>query len=176
MPLGYGLLRRHRLPDAAEKTLQEAVRIASRCQAPLAWASSNYFWPGCEEEENRLKTQEVNALGLTSKPIIAEGITNTVTEAQSIREAVTGTGYELLSKTIVVVTDWPHARSARKIWRKVCPESIIIVVSIEGKWEKSHPAFFQRSELRWLLINLVRHVGLTIFGMKFVSLIHHPIK
>ena len=176
VPLGYGLLNRSDLPDAAEKTLREAVQIAYKYQVPITWANTNYFWPGCEEEENQLKIQEVNTLKwkLTTKPIIAKGVTNTVTEAQSIRQAVVEAGVELQSKIIVVVADWPHARSARKIWRKVFPEAIVVVMSIEGKWDRSHPAFFARSELRWLFINVVRHLGLMIFGMKFVSLIRHP--
>ena len=175
VPLGYGLINQNELPDAAEKTLRKAVQIASKYRVRIAWASANYFWPECEEEENRLKMAKVNAGGLIALPIIAEGVANTVTEAQGIRQAVTRAGFRLQSKTIVVVADWPHARSARKIWRKVFPEAIIIVVSIEGKWDRPHPALFARSELRWLFINIVRHLGLMIFGMKFVGLIRHPI-
>jgi hypothetical protein len=174
VPLGYGLLNTHKLPDAAKETIRQAIIISNRYQAPIAWANADYFWLGAEEEENRLKLQEAHLWGLTSRPIIAHGVANTVTEAQSIRRAVIEDGHRF--KKIVVVADWPHARSVRKIWRKVFPESKILVISIEGKWDKTHPAFFLRSELRWLFINLVRHVGLMIFGMKFVSLMRHPAK
>lgn len=175
VPLGYGMLVQNKLPDAAKKTLREAVQIASKYQVPIVWASSNYFWPGCEEEENRLKVGEVNTAGLTTEIIITEGVTNTVTEAQSIRQAVIKAGIKLQSKTIVVVADWPHARSALKIWKQVSPESIIVMVSINGRWNESHLAFFQRSELRWLFINIFRHLALMIFGMRIVSLMQHPV-
>lgn len=175
VPLGYGLLNRNELPDAAKKTLREAVQITSKHRVPIAWASANYFWPGCEEEENQLKVAEANVAGLNTELIIAEGVTNTVTEAQSIRQAVIKAGIELQSKTIIVVADWPHTRSALKIWQQVFPESTIIMISIDGRWNKFHPAFFARSELRWLFINIVRHLGLMVFGMRFVSLIRHPI-
>lgn len=176
VPLGYGLLNRDKLPDASEKTLQEAIRIVANHQTPIAWASANFFWSGCEEEENRIKLTKVHDARLTTVPIIAEGVFNSVTEAQNIRQAVIKAGIELQSKTIVVVADWAHARSARRIWRKVFPESTIIVLSIEGKWDKSNPVRFARSEFRWLLINVVRHLGLRIFGLRFVGLIHHPIR
>ena len=175
VPLGYGILFQKKLPDAAKKTLREAFQITSQYQAQIAWANSNYFWPGCQYEENQLKLEEAENAGLTIEPIIVnEGITNTINEAQKIREAVIKTGLELQSKTIIIVADWAHARSASKIWKKVFPESTIIMTSIDGKWNESHPAFFQRSELLWLFINIFRHLALSIFGMKIVSLIHHP--
>lgn len=174
IPLGYGLLNRNALPDAAKKTLKEAIRIAAKRQVPIAWASANYFWPGGEEKENQLKMAEARVAGLV--PIIAKGVTNTVTEAQNIRQAVLEAGFKLEYSVIVVVVDWPHARSARKIWREIFPESAIIVVSIDGQWNESHPAFFLRSELRWLFINVVRHFGLIFLGTKRVSRYHHPIK
>lgn len=177
VPLGYGLLNRNTLPDAAQKTLKEAVRIATEHQVPLAWASANYFWLGCEEQEGRLKMAEANAVGLSTLPIVAEGVTNSVTEARSIRRAISKTGLKFQCNVIVIVADWPHARSARKIWREVFPESVIAVVSIDAQWNESHPAIFARSEWRWLFINVVRHIALIILGAERVSrLPHHPIK
>ncbi|MDO8574372.1 MAG: hypothetical protein Q7R86_01990 [bacterium] len=177
VPLGYGLFNRNELPSAAKKTLREAVQIALKYKVPIAWASANFFWPGGEEKENRLKVSEAKANGLIVMPIITKGITNSVTEAQSIRQAIIDAKIESQSKTIVVVADWPHARSARKIWRKVFPEAIIILVSINGKWNnKLNPIFFGRSELRWLFINIVRHLALIILGIKIVSLFRHPIR
>lgn len=177
VPLGYGILFQKRLPDAAKKTLREAFQIAFRYRAQIAWANSNYFWPGCQDEENQLKLEEADSVALTIGPItVNEGITNTITEAQKIREAVIKTGIELQSKTIVVVADWPHAKSALKIWKKVFPESTIIMVSIDGRWNESHPAYWQCSELRWLAINIVRHLALKTLGMEKVASFQHPLR
>lgn len=175
VPLGYGLLRSNELPDAARETLREAVRISNEYQIPIAWASSNYFYPGCDTKEDSLKIEEALRAGLRRVPIIGESVTNTMTEAQSIRQAITKADLELEFGTIIVVVDWPHARRARKIWRKVFPEAKIHMVSVEGKWEKSHYVSVQRSELRWLFINIVHHITLTIFGTKSVSRLHYPV-
>lgn len=176
VPLGYGLLSQNKLPDASEKTLREAVRITSKYGTQIAWTSADYFWPECQQEEDQIKIKKAEITGLTTAPIIARrGATNSVTEAEGIYRAVIEAGVELRSKTIVVVADWPHTRSARKIWKLIFPESNIIMISIDGKWDKSHPAFFCRSELRWLIINIIRHIALILFGMKAVSFVRHPI-
>ncbi|MFH1780775.1 MAG: hypothetical protein ABH841_02125 [Candidatus Nealsonbacteria bacterium] len=176
VPLSYGLLNQNKLPDAAKETLREAVRIASQHRAPIAWANSNYLWPRCEEEENQLKVAEANIAGLITAPIIAGGVTNSITEAQSIRQTVIKKGLDLQFRKIAVVVDWPHARSALKIWKHVFPESTIIVISVNGNWHEDHPCFFQCSEARWLLINIVRHFALILLGMKTVSLFHQPMR
>ena len=155
VPLGYALLPQKELPDAEEKILGEAARIALEYQTPIAWVSADYLWPGCDEEENRLKINELRSAGVTIAPIIGEGVIDTVTEAQSIKKVVAEAG--LQPRTIVVVTDWPHARRARRIWKKAFPESTIIMRSVEGKWDKSHPNFSARSNMRWLLANIAYH-------------------
>ncbi|MFH1780861.1 MAG: hypothetical protein ABH841_02565 [Candidatus Nealsonbacteria bacterium] len=175
VPLGYGLLNHNKLPDASEKTLREAVKIANQYQAPIVWANVNYLWPECAEAENRLKTEKARLAGLTSAPIIVQGVTNSVTEAQNIRLTLEQTSISILqSKTIIVVADWPHARSARMIWREVFPESTVIIKSIYGRWNEHHPCFFQRSESRWLIINLIRHLALIILTAEGISRFRQP--
>lgn len=156
IPLGHGLLSQKQLPDAEKKILQEAARIVLEYQAPVAWANADYFWSGCEKEENELKIKELKSAGVTIAPIIGEGVVDTVTESRSIRKAVIKAG--LQSKIIVVVTDWPHTRRARRIFKKAFPESTIIMRSIEGEWNEGHSNFLARSNMRWLLANIFYHI------------------
>jgi len=167
--LGYGLLLQKQLPDVEEKILGEAARIVLEYQAPIAWVSANYLWPGCDEEEDRLKINELRFAGVTVAPIIGEGVIDTVTESQSIKKAVVEAGIQ--PKTIVVITDWPHARRARIIWRKVFPESTIIMRSVEGEWNKDHPNFLARSNMRWLLANMIYHVLLIVVRERGTALL-----
>ena len=169
--LGYGLLEEGHLPDAAKKSIEKAVSIANRYNVRLAWASSNYFWPGSDETEDKLKWEQARVFGLSDPPIMAGGVTNTVTEAQAIKEAVED---ELKGKTVVVVADWIHSPSVVKVWKHVLPEMSIVLSIVRGSWNEPHLAFFQRSELRWLLINIFRHLALMILGTRVVSLIHQP--
>lgn len=176
VPIDYGILFQKKLPDAGKKTIREAVRIASDHQVLIVWASANFFWPGCQQEEDALRIEEAKIAGLTANPIISrKGTTNTITEAENIREAIIEASIELRSKIIVVVANWPHARSVRKIYKRIFPESTIAVRSINGQWNESHPAFFGRSELRWLLINIFRHLALILFGIRIVRLAKQPI-
>lgn len=169
----YGLLFSKTLPDPAEKTLEEAIKIALSYQAKLAWASANYFWPGCQDEENQLKLEKAKLAGLT--PIVAsKGAGNTVNEAEVIREAIIQTGFSLAYATIIVVADCFHSRSVRVIWKRVFPESFIAVKSVEGRWDEDHPIRFARSEWRWILINVIRHLGLIILGNRIMGSIRHP--
>lgn len=173
VPLGHGLLSKNKLPYTEKKILQEAVRIASEHQAQIIWASANYFWPGCKEQEDRLKLEAIKDYGFISSPIFAEGILNTVEEAKAIRKAITRSGIDFQKRTLVIVTDWPHVRRARIVFRKIFPESNIVMQSVEGHWNEFHPNFFARSDLRWLFINIVQHT-LLIFGIKISSKLKQP--
>ncbi|MFH1575806.1 MAG: hypothetical protein ABIB55_02595 [Candidatus Nealsonbacteria bacterium] len=173
VPLGYALLNGGELPDAAEKTLQEAVRIAIKYQAPIAFASTSYFGSARQGTESQLRASRIRAAGFAGKVMIGKGAINSVTEAQGIRQAVIKVGI-IRGKRIVIVADWPHARSVRRIWRQVFPDANIVMVSVEGRWNEAHPCFFQRSESRWLFVNIVRHLGLIVLGTKIVGLFYQP--
>ncbi len=144
---------------------------------PSTWASSSYFYDGCKGDEDRLKEQY-----LTDDKMIPDirlikssaGITNSVTEAREIKRALSGAGIE--PRTIAVVLDWPHARSARIIYEKTFPGVRIMLHSVEGKWGKSHRAKLQRSGWKWLIANLGRHFFLRTLGIEYVADIQHPTK
>lgn len=175
VPLSYGILSSEKLPDASKKTLYTAVQIALQYDVPIVWASTNYFWDGCWEEENELKLQEVKQAGFINNPIISKyGLTNTITEAQNIRRSLMDA--TINPRTIVVVADRLHGRSAKLVWKQVFPESTIVIRSVNAKWNENHVIFFGRSYCRWLLINILRHIALLLFGIKLVGrLPTHPI-
>ena len=172
--LGYGLLKNKKLPDAEKKTLAEAVRIASKFNVLIVWANSGYLYSGCAEEEEALKQAEINSMGFSAGQVklLPEGVTNTVTEAEGIRSVLSDAG----SKTIVVVADWAHSKSARLIYRKIFPKADIVMRVVEGQWNEDHLISLARSNFRWLFINVVRHLALRILGLKLVSRVKHPVE
>lgn len=179
VPLGYGLLLNNELPDASEKTLEKAVKISFENQALIAWTSANYFWPRCQAQEDEIKVKVAENADLKNPPIIGkEGATNSVTEAEDIRQALFEARIELKDTIVVIVADHPHAKSAEYIWRRVFPESIIAITTVEGEWNnKLNPAFLARSKKRWLFANFLRYCVLRIpfVGMKLAKRMKHPI-
>lgn len=173
VPLGYGWTVENELPDAERKAILEAAQIARKYRAKIAWSSSMIFWLGCKEREDEEKTKLLRTK-ISELPIIASGSTNSVLEAQEIRLAVLNSG--LNPKNIVVVLDWPHARSAKRIWEKTFPDSKIATRSIEGRWDSSHRVILQKSKSRWLFVCILRHLALIFLGMGWVSRIQHPTK
>ncbi len=173
VPLGYGLTTRDELPDAERKALWAAAQIAKKQKhrVRIAWASSTYFWPGCKEKEDEEKIKFLGA-GISGLPIIASGITNSVSEAREIKAAVLNCG--LNPKNIVIVLDWPHARSAKMIWEEIFPDSKIAIKNVEGLWDSSHRAVLQKSKGRWLFVCVLRHLALIFLGVEWVSRIQHP--
>lgn len=171
--LGYGLLKNKKLPDAERKTLAEAVRIASKFNVPIVWANAGYLYSGCAQEEEALKQAEINSLVFSGQvKAFPEGVTNTVTEAEGIRNVLS----DAESKTIVVVADWAHSKSVRLIYRKIFPKANIVVRVVEGQWNEDHIILFCRSNFKWLFINVVRHLALRILGLKLVSRVKHPVE
>jgi len=173
VPLGYGLEKDKSLPDGAEKTLSVAADIASKYGVNIAWASSNYFWLGCKEEEDQARIQYLKDIGYEGRFIIADGISNSVTEAENIKAAVLAK--KIPHKKITVVCDWPHARSALLVWRKVFPASKIMIRNIEANWNSSFVRF-QKSNSWWLVVCLLRHAALIVLGLNRVAKIQHPLK
>jgi hypothetical protein len=173
VPLGYGLTKTNELPDATRLTLLTAACLADTYHAKIAWSNSNYFGPGCQELENEQKLQILKRLdkSLASPPIVPDtGISNSVSEAREIRDALAFT-----PKKIMVVLDWPHGRSALKIWEKTFPDSKIVIRNIDSSWDSSHRAVLQRSNFLWLSSCLLRHFALTVMGLDKVAKIQYKI-
>ncbi|MES2215717.1 MAG: hypothetical protein V4481_00260 [Patescibacteria group bacterium] len=174
VPLGYGLDVENNLPVAEQQVLTMAVSMAKSNQALLVWASSSYFFRGSEKHEDQLKEKFVRDQKFAGEVVVSSGISNSVTEAREIKEALQRKGVK--SGRFAVVLDWPHARSARKIWRKTFPGFSIDFVSIQGVWNRSNRAYLQQSEFRWLAACILRHVALIVLGLDRVAKIQHPIE
>jgi len=174
VPLGYGLDKLEELPDPSIKTLKAVARIAILQGEVIAFASSNYFWAGSDEYENSLKIKYLLSLGVEKRVVVAKGITNSVTEARNILNSVIKNN--IPHRRILVVCDWMHARGARIIWKKIFPGSRILIVSVDGKWDKHHVASLQQSSFRWLLACILRHVALILLGPNMVERIRHPLE
>lgn len=174
VPLGYGLTKDGKLPDGAKKTFIMAAIVAAKFNSSLAWASSNYFWPGCKEQEDTEKSALLESLNFNLPRIIAEGITNSVSEARKIKKALVRE--KVMAQIIVVVCDWLHARSAKLIWEKIFPDAEITFLSVEGKWGKTHAAILQQSDFRWLITCILRHLALILLGVERVANFQHPVR
>ena len=166
VPLGYGFTEAG-LPDAARKTTFEAARIAEKFGAALAYCNVNYLGPGLEDKEDAAKKAIFKNFNL-SRVIVADPCQNSVIEARNIKKAFQRTKI-VTPSVIVVVCDWPHARSTRLIWNKVFLFSLIKVKSIEGEWDKTHLVPLQRSLPKWLVANILRHGALRILGTDWVA-------
>ena len=171
--LGYGFTQSQTLPRATVKVLETAAALANEYRAPVAWASSNYFFTGCKEAEDSLKQNVLAKAGHLRPPIVAgTGISNSVTEAREIRRALEDAGIQF--KDILVVLDWPHARSARIIWENVFHDATVHFWSVDAEWDETHAAKLQRSNLLWLTACLLRHMALRTKGIEWVAKIQHP--
>ncbi|MBI4709165.1 MAG: hypothetical protein HY764_03120 [Candidatus Portnoybacteria bacterium] len=177
VPLGYGLNRRHELPAASIDTLLQAMIIANNLNATIVWASANYFWPGCDKEEDKEKDYFLQEWKFTGKRIMTGGVTNSVTEAEAIRRAINKA--DIQSQYIALVCDWPQTRSARLIYRKVFPESEILIWNVNTDWDEEcneMVIFLTRSNARWLFANILRHLMLRLMPFKWVAKIKQPLK
>ncbi len=170
VPLCYGLISPKELPDAEKKVLEETAKLAKIFPTTkIVFASSECFWSGCKEQEDGLKLEFLVKMGIDPSMItIAGGVNNSVEEAEKI------TKVSSKAARTIVICDWMHTRSARKIWKKVSPDTPLAMHSVKGDWNESLPATFQKSPARWLLANILRHVLFCIIG-KRIAKIHQPI-
>jgi hypothetical protein len=135
-------------------------------------ASSSYFWPGCIVQENNLKMVILKGFGISKERIILlGGVKNTLEEIKKVRGIVGQNKPVILS-----IVDDIHVRSVRSMFAKIFPEAKIIIRNVEGNWDDPEsPLVFGRSNWRWLMANVVRHVGYLFIGERIASF-QHPLK
>jgi len=102
-PLGYGLLPDD-LPLATVANLEKAVLARKRFRrALIVFGNSSHCFPGSEVVEGRLKHNLLVQYDVPLGTFLDVGpITNTVTEAEKIRDAVRAKGIE--PKEIILIT------------------------------------------------------------------------
>ncbi|MDO8492730.1 MAG: hypothetical protein Q7S34_03770, partial [bacterium] len=154
--------------DAARKTTATAARIAILAKtAPLVICNVNYFGEDKMQAEDAAKRKIIELQQFNGKIIVAKPCQNSVTEARNIKRALLEAGVN--PKKITVVCDWPHAWSTRIIWRRTFPGVRIQIWSVAAQWDSSHFVPAQRSNLSWLITNILRHGALVVMGLDWVA-------
>lgn len=164
--LGYGFSS-NGLPDAAQKITKMAAQIAKLYNVPLVICNVNYFGEDKMQAEDAAKRAIIKHCQFDGKIIVAKPCQNSVTEARNIKQALLEAGVN--PRTIKVVCDWPHGWSTRIIWRRTFPGVRIWIRSIDGQWDSSHFVPAQRSNLSWLITNILRHGALVVMGLDWVA-------
>ncbi len=171
VPLGYGWSTAG-LPHAAQLTTKAAAEIlAQQKNARIIYSDVAYFGEDIMWQEDQAKLrilkEVLTPVAKYHKVCLADPCINSVTEARNIKKVVYGNG--LKPKRIVVVCDWPHARSTRLIWRREFPDVEIVTHSVEAEWDDTHLVPAQQSNESWLLQNMLRHAALLTLGSDFVA-------
>lgn len=181
VPLGYGLVSPGLLSSATREAINESVDVQRQFSSAIIFCASNdYFWKGSKGQEDELKKKYFKGKGVDNYVLIPKGISNSVDEAREILKFIKSLNLSAILN-IVIVADKLHARSTELIWKKMAekylPETVTVffVKSIDGRWPKDHPSWFQRSKTRWFLANVLRHILFIVLGER-IAKIHYPIK
>lgn len=122
-------------------------------KAPIVFSCCEYLFPGAAQVESGYKTDISKNY---PSPVIPSGtMNNSIQEAWVIKEKIKDN--TLPHKVILVITGEIHSRSARFIWKKTFPQSVVIIRCIPWNFEfqANHPAILQRSAWRWFLASSV---------------------
>lgn len=172
IPLGYGLMTQNELPIDEELILKKTMEIKKEFpRAKIAFASANNFWKNCKTQEDIIKINFLWQLGLENLNDVVKtekGILNSVDEAKKIKNALDI--LEIEPKEIVVIAERLHSRSAYKIYKYFFPKTKIVIRNIKGILNSKNPEIHRKSELRWLLANLIRHILFCIFKEKIIKM------
>ncbi|GEM_PF-5238147 len=95
------------------------------------------------------------------KAIFAGKVASTIEEAEKIRSALPS---GCTPRTILVVTDEWHSRSAkwvwRKVWRDLKPDIRVVAVPSSATIDVQSPMKLARKYWTWALVNVLRHLFL----------------
>ncbi len=139
--------------------------------AALAFGNSSHCYPGSEKDEARFKDMLLQESGIANRVIDAGGITNTVTEARKIRDALPR---DFFPKEILVITGPLHSRSAYLVWQRTFPSCRISLLYFGvDECQENHFFPLQRSGWRWLAANVLRQLALLVLGLDRVARIQH---
>jgi len=100
--------------------------------------------------------------------IYAGSVASTIEEAEKIKTNLLFLPFTLQPRSIVVVTDDWHSRSAKFVWEKVWgnknPRPTITFSTFEWPEDPDNPMIFQRKEYVWASANIARHLFLLMPG------------
>jgi len=164
------------LPDPAKKVLYAAIRMAqSFPEAKIVIPNASYYGKNdCDRKTNmdiefRLK-QEIIGDTIDPKRIVIIDVNSTIEEVEKTLKLVCE------NDIILSIMEKDHARRTRRVWKKFSRDNVIII-SVEGEWNKLMPSPFQRGRGVWLFTNIIWHFLSYIPGVwKIISNFHHPVK
>lgn len=171
---------RESLANGTQAVLERAIDIALRYDRPnLAMSHCSYPFPGAEEVEKKLRTEQIEVeVHRRSRPIFgsvihAEPMVSTVNEALNVRKELRVRCIE--PKTILVVTGEGHSRGASLIWSKVFPLSRVYLELVDFALETQpdHPVADQRSPWKWFITNVLRQCALWVFPLRALAKVQH---
>lgn len=172
-PLSYGARPDGRLANGTA----EAMALAIACQKEfpktiIAFGNAPHCFPGAEMVESRLKKELLLQAGVASV-LETRPVFNSVDEAYAVRERLNRAGIH--PECIIVIAGQFHSRGARLIWKKVFPESTIVLrtFSYRLEYQADHPVFMQRGVKRWVAANLLRQIMLILLGLRITGRITH---
>lgn len=169
--------KREILADATRDALLEAVRLEKKYPyARIAFGCPSNCYPGSEFTECEMKKELLIGMhGINPYRVLIGGVcSNSITEAEAIKQSADTR--KLHTDCVLVICTRIHARSIRYIWKKLFPDSLIVLRILPGDpdVERNHQILLQRGRLRWLLANMARHVFMCMFGLEFTKRIQHP--
>ena len=148
------------LPDASKKCLHLAASLVARNLATeIAYGNSERPGPGVDVLQKAKLAWLRECDVLVPDRVVSVVSNNTIQEVEGIHNV------RPKAKRILVVCDEPHARRYRRLVRYFYPEATVDVMTVRGKWNKSHPSPWQQSAFRWWSMNLIYHALMLILGM-----------
>ena len=159
------------LPSAEILSLEIGARLLLEDRVDgITWANTSarkYPFPrDLQRQKIQVVTRQLNGK-LRHVTITANMLTctNTIDECQAHIRA-NGTGL----KRVILIGDWRHIPRTVAIWKLLLPQAEIAHISVDGQWTGSrHPSLFVRWNTVFILMNLVHHALLKIFGLRWMG-------
>lgn len=162
------------LPNATKQGLcLAAACVSSGTARELAWGNSETPGPGADSL-HMAKLQYLWERYKVSPRVVRVISNNTIQEIRAISRLRPD------AQKILVICDRAHARRYRRLVKHFYAGRSIVMLPFPAKWNEAHPSFWQRSWIRWQIMNLCYYALMLVLGTdKFISKFEnkvHPIR
>jgi hypothetical protein len=166
-PLTYGTLPQ-KLMNGTRESILMALRYKQEFpKAVIAFSNpSQVGFADSDKIEYELKQKLLQG----APHVCARSCVNSVTEADSVCEAISFT-----PKRILVICGETHSLRVRLIWQKIFPKSLILIRTIPFAFEyqPDHPFWVERYAWRWLAVDIAAYVVTRVHGVdRMRSVVH----
>lgn len=179
VPLGYAMLCGGNLPLITIDNFETAIAVR-KCFPKALMVFGNFChpcFPGSEVVESRLKHDLLvqNKVPLDAFLDVGPITTNTVTEAEGIKDALNTKGID--PKEIVLITGQTHARYAVLVWKETFPlaKIALAVTPYYGEYQLDQMIILQRRKYVVFLVRVVQYIIARCIGIGFFRKIQHPV-